>query len=207
MFSGITNIFKVPPRQAENTDTRQEIRRHEPEYEQRKQGKRKKTPEELFSQSGSATVSVDALHVFLENFLKSQNAVADRDFATASAAPEAAKPEESGDPGFVAGLFKPPQAEEENPSAVSGAAAHAAQAYQSMARNAEDRNREHLLADASLEDGPEIVLSSSDVRVIHRLLGDLKQLEARDIHFLHIERSESFLDSLVEAVDKAKGGF
>ena len=199
MFSGITNIFKPAPLKTEKTDTRQEIKRHEPEYEQRKEGKRKKTAQEIFGEDG-ATVSVDALQLFLENFLKSQNVKADDAFAAASTN----APRQAPDPETLTGEdsdddeYTPP----ELPSPGSGTAAYAAQMYQSMSHKIEEKSRAHILANASLEDGPEIALSPSDVRIIHNLLKDLKKLEVREIHYLHIERQDDFLQSIVDAVAK-----
>ena len=73
MFSTIGRIFSnQPPRQAENTDTRQDIQRHDPDFERRRK-KRQSEKEEPFPEDG-ATVSVEALRIFLENFLKSLSA-------------------------------------------------------------------------------------------------------------------------------------
>lgn len=195
MFNGITNIFKPGPLKTEKTDARLEIKRPEPEYEKRKGGKRKKTAQEIFGEDG-ATVSVDALHVFLENFLESQNANADNAFAAASAVPPSTPVSDT--------LDISPDAKnlQEPPAQRDGAAAYAAHTYQTMSQNMEEKSRTHILANASLEDGPEISLSPSDVRIIHNLLKDLKKLEARDIHYLHIERGDDFLQSIVDAVAK-----
>ncbi len=195
MFNGITNIFKPGPLKTEKTDARLEIKRPEPEYEKRKGGKRKKTAQEIFGEDG-ATVSVDALHVFLENFLESQNVNADDAFAAASAMPPSAPASDTLDISSAA------QAPKEPPARRDGAAAYAAHTYQTMSQNMEEKSRTHILANASLEDGPEISLSPSDVRIIYNLLKDLKKLEGRDIHYLHIERGDDFLQSIVDAVAK-----
>lgn len=70
MFSNLGNIQLHKPRQAETADTRLGIGRHEKDAHQNKSGKDK--DEDFFDQEDSTTVSIEALRVFLLNFLKSQ---------------------------------------------------------------------------------------------------------------------------------------
>lgn len=193
MFSSIGKIFTTPPRQAEHSDTRQDIQRHDPEYERRKK-KKQNEPEDLFSEDG-ATVSVQALRIFLENFLKSlqeqgettpQNAQHDpeqEEFAWFKANEEAGGQSEN----------KP----------KSGNAAYAAGAYQHVAAA---QQRTSLLEDSGVDGAPLIRLEASEVRTIHAILEDLKNVEKKKIEFIRIERSESFLQSIAAAVEKIKHG-
>jgi hypothetical protein len=71
MFSNFGNIFITRPRHAESTDTRLGIRRHDPEQEGRKKKDGERENEAIFDTDDSATVTVEALRIFLENFLKS----------------------------------------------------------------------------------------------------------------------------------------
>jgi hypothetical protein len=186
MFSALGNILVNKPRQAETTDTRQGIRRHDPEHERKKNKKRDSDGPVGFDEDDSAIVSVAALRVFLENFLKS----------TENAAPAESKKEENSSETI-------PYAQDAaaEPARPSGQAAHAAHAYQHSARTGENT---YSAADGQASEtvAQSLGLSSAEVRTIHTLLEDLKNISDRKIEYLHIERSESFLQSLVEAVKK-----
>lgn len=179
MFSHIGNIFAPGPRQAEHSDTRQDIRRHDPDQERRRQ-KRKKAEDELFQDDHTASVSVTALRAFLENFLKSL------------------KTSETAQPVDQTDITPPPQQGRQ----PSGQNAYAASAYQHVAEARAPKSS--MLEGVDDTTAPAIQLDASEVRTIHTLLEDLKILQERKIEHIRIVRHESFLQSLVEAVHAIK---
>jgi hypothetical protein len=181
MFN-LGNIFITRPREAESTDTRQGIRRHETDQEQRKKGEREEKPE-AFDTDDSATVTIDALRVFLENFLKSiETQKTDGGKFRADISPQAEKDSPA-----------------QNTAPVNVQAAAAAGAYQHVAQKV-DKTASPTMSDENAAP----ILGAADVRTIHQLLADLKPLSERGIEYLTIERSDSFLGSLVAAVAKVK---
>ena len=61
-----------------------------------------------------------------------------------------------------------------------------------------------LLETTDQAGGPPLDLSAADIRTIHTLIEDLKNLNDAGVEILHIERAASFLESLVTAVNKIK---
>jgi hypothetical protein len=191
MFSALGSLFITRPREAESADARLEIRRHDPEHERRKPKKHDRNEAQIFGDDDIATVSVAALSVFLSNFL--DQAIAQHNTAEASgeridvpntaATPQTERPERPGP--------RPARSEQ---------AARAMNAYGTTA---------HATEKAAAQQPPhqtnsESALSAEDTRTIHVLLRDLQILSENKIEFLTIERSGSFLQSLVHAVEKAK---
>ena len=181
MFSALGNIILGKPRQAENADTRQDIRRHDPEQEQRrkKEGSAQDSP--FADMQDDATVSIEALRLFLENFLKGlQNENATENTGAQYAMPSAA-------------LAAP----------IPVQNAQAINAYQSGALTA--AKPAPTPAAAPIENAePAASLSSDEIRTIYKLMDDLQDLSERGIHYLHIERSDTFLHSLESAVAKIR---
>ncbi len=188
MFSTFGNIFVTRPRHAETTDTRQGIRRHDPDQESRRKKGEGETSDALFDTDDSATVTVEALRIFLENFLKSL---------------DVKKPENARTNPAVAEPQTSPEIPTSPAQPVDGEAAKAAGVYQHVAQKV-DRTAAPP-APESMETAPsaDMLLAASDIRAIHKLLEDLKLLAARGIDYLTIERSDSFLNSLIAAVAKA----
>lgn len=188
MFSTIGRIFtNQTPRQAENTDTRQDIQRHDPDYERRNK-KRDNEKEELFSEDG-ATISVEALRIFLENFLKS---LSSQNTFNAGSKLVNKEREEFLNPQDNAHI-------EQNTKSISGQTAHAIHAYQ---HTSEAQQKKSLLEDGSVEGAPPISLDASEVRTIHKILEDLKTIEEKNIAYIHIERATTFLQSISNAIEK-----
>lgn len=191
MIPIIGNIFAPQnthgePRHAENADTRQEIKRHDPDQE-RNRHKRDAQEDDPFQDENSTIISVEALRVFLDNFLKSLNEEDDGMQET----PPPSPPTENTQHARAETLR------------ASGKAAIAANAYQSMARR--QRNTS-LLKDSDMNHAPDIKLEASEMRVIHTLLDDLKMLSEKNIEYLRIEREGSFLQSIVNAVRAIQNG-
>lgn len=198
MFSQLGPLFKATFRHAEESDTRQYIH-----HEDKKDGRRKKDDERADDSStlweDSTGVSVDALRVFLINFLN----------GTAAQTGMAAQAPGPNMPASATGLpaATPP---ETPPRPVSTMTARAVGAYQSMADKLEPHHppayppvpttgSEAGKTDADL-------LQGGEVRLIHQLIADLEELGARGVAELKIEPADSFLESLKNAVNLAKSG-
>lgn len=173
MFSNFGNLFITRSRQAEHADTRLDIRRHDPDQEGRRKKDDTQKENSGFETDDNATVTVEALRVFLENFLVSL------------------QPQKSdGGQKIIAPQNHAPKSAPR--THTDGEASRAAGVYQHVAQKV-DRTAP-----------PPVELAAADIRTIHQLLADLKPLTERGIEYLVIERSDSFLGSLVAAVEKAK---
>lgn len=184
MFSSVSNIFSVKPREAESADTRLGIRRHDPDQERSKKKSKDEEEKVFFNDGDEATVSVEALQIFLENFLRSLLQT-----AGTPAAP-------------VARTRQAPDVVSTNTNAGmrDGAAAYAASAYRQASFSA--RNKSYF--DSAPVQNDAIGLESHEVRTIYSLLSDLNILAQQNVKTLHIERGGTFLQSLVAAVEKGK---
>lgn len=174
MFNALGQIFSPPPlRHAEHSDTRQEIQRHDPEFERRR---KKQNPQASDEQTETVPiVSVEALLAFLQAFVKKNQPV-----------------------GIIGeNANSTPQ----TPTAAP--ASYAASAYQNTAR-AQQKNTILLETTDSAAQGPEMNLSAADIRLILRLIEDLKLLKAAEIEQLELGRAATFLQSLQDAVNTAK---
>lgn len=184
MFTSLNNILGLnQPRHAEQNDTRQDIQRHDPEYERRKR-KKQNHEEDLFSGEDGATVSVQALTLFLNKFLKELSDKPKQGFNTTSRADKDPKKEIP-----------------EHRLQTTGPAAHAASAYEQSAQSGQKTS---ILGDINENNADLISLDGSEVRIIHALLKDLKLLSEKNVEYIHIERASSFLQSLVNAVETVK---
>lgn len=173
-FAGIGNILR---RHTENADSRFDIRRHEPEQERRRKKDDRDAEKIRFDIYDNATVSVEALRVFLENFLKS---LSSKSFSENLS------------------LGNPPgQDSPASESPVSAQASHAARQYRTAAETAPKKP-----APAGPAVGQEL-LSNEEVRAIYRILENISLLQVRRIDYLTIEKGETFLASLDNAAQKA----
>ncbi len=181
MLTHLQTFFGVQPRHAEQSDTRQEIRRHDPDAQPRKKDDDRKSDEDFAMADDHAVVSVPALRVFLENFLKTQKAQGDADEQVVITQPRQAK-----DSGKV----------------LDGETVRAVRAYQHTALAGDEPAYTGQASQNSQE-----LLGGEDVRTIHILMADLEELSARGVEYLKIEKASTFLGSLVAAVAAAKEGF
>ena len=196
MFSNIGNIFAPKPREAESADTRLGIRHHDPDQDRQKKNRKDKEQQALFSTEDDATVSIEALRVFLENFLRSSSSGTESPEQETAPHPDLTE-QQPGPRNHADSLREQPETQIRNETA-----ARAAHTYQAMA-DSMDR------APAPASAPPLIsstALKGQDVRTIHSLLDDLKILSERNVKHLRIERSDSFLHSLATAAVKAKAG-
>lgn len=201
----INHLFVTPPRQAEHADARMQTRRQNPDEDRRSSDDRKDdTP---FDTEDKPVVSVQALLSFLQDFLTSlapQTQPGDTDagetpppegHAQADEAPSATTP-------------KPPALDSAyrasaRPSAPKLQAQKAAQAYQAGART-QPGNVGHTQKTTLKEAATALGLSQREYKTIEQLIVDLKQLSALHIEHLTLQKTESFLQSLVLSVETAK---
>lgn len=184
MFTSLNNILGLnQPRHAEQNDTRQDIQRHDPEYERRKR-KKQESKEDLFAGENGETVSVQALTLFLNKFLKELSD----------------KPKQGFNATSLPDNEETPNSQENKPP-TSGPAAQAASAYQ---HSAQSQQQTSILGDINENNADLISLDGSEIRIIHGLLKDLKFLSDKGIEYIHIERASSFLQSLINAVETVK---
>lgn len=187
MFYSIGNIFTREPRQAEHTDTRQAIQRHDPDFQRSKDDQHEDTGEEFGE--NFAFVSVSALILFLQNFVKEHSR--EEQFKDAAQALSELNDEKDVHP------EEPHQRAPANPQA-----AKAANAYQTMAQA--NKQNEILIETTDAAQGPSLDLSNQDLRSIYALIEDLNALSEQNVETLKIERAETFMDSLKAAVQRAK---
>ena len=191
MFYTLGNILSPQSRRAEQTDTRQEIQRHDPEYERRK-GQKQDKKEDINFEDG-AIVSVEALKDFLENFVR------ERAQDTQSEETKTPSSDETNE-ALTPRQSQPEKTQTRTP--VNNPAAQAANAYaQSAHINDHDKV---LLETTDKADGPPLDLSAADIRTLHALIEDLKILQAAKIETIKLERADSFIESLVNATQKSK---
>ncbi len=182
MFSNVSNIFSVKPREAESADTRLGIRRHDPDQERSKKKGKDEEEKVFFNDGDEATVSVEALQIFLESFLRSLLST------TGMPAAPAINAEHT------------PSTAIANTAMRDGAAAYAASAYRQASFSAKNKS----VFDSAPVQNDAIGLESHEVRTIYSLLSDLNILAQQNVKTLHIERGGTFLQSLVAAVEKGK---
>lgn len=184
-------VFKAIFRQAEQTDARLGIRRDEKhEGGSRKQPERKDSSEEEAFDEARPVVSVAALVAFLEGLVQTLR----------RKAPSPPTPD------FVVPAVLPPRetaSRSDEWGKGAAAPAHAASVYKSvaggMSSHPEDAGDS---GGASLPlSGQTEALSVEDVRAILVLLEKLKALRAET---LTIEKAPTFLQSLSNAVERAK---
>lgn len=191
MFSQLGPLFKTTLRQAEQADTRLQIRREEKENQGKKDDAEESAEETSALWEDSTEVSVGALRTFLIEFLKSRG----------DSVPEA--PELQGENTSIMSGLTP-----ESRPPVSNAAARAVKAYSSM--QAQNYGPPPVVETASEPQAEEVdlvsLLAADELRTIHVLIAELDILARKGVQMLTIEKADSFLQALVEAVrvEKAK---
>lgn len=192
MLYNLGRIISNLPRQAEHADTRQAIRRHDPEQERRKKKDRAASKDTW--EDDSAVVSIAALKAFLENLVerpKSDFSDVAQQSPTEYSAPEAQADDDT-------------DARGKSPPAVPDATAYASRAYahaaETSAQQEEQKKMRHDKNAASAAGH----LSSEDLQIAHKLLKDIRFLEKEGIETLRITRNASFMDSLYQAIAFAK---
>ena len=184
MFSSLGPLFKTQLRQAEAADTRLEIRRDEKQEQGKKREPENESDEASFLWDDSTSVSVEALRTFLIEFLKGRG----------EPVPEAPAP--VGEPSLMAGLTPQPR-----PPASSRAAA-AVKAYTAMSGQQQHFEPPSPPQEPETPEDVDLVslLKADELRTIHVLIGELDILARKGVQTLVIEKADTFLESLVQAV-------
>jgi hypothetical protein len=186
MFSGFGNIFAMKPRRTESTDTRLGIRHHDPDQGSHGKRNRKTEPRPGFETDDSTTITVEALRIFLENFLR----VIENE-------KDAARPKNLNS--NIAVLYP---VENRNSSSITSRDSQAARAVNAYQHTAHNTAQKIPAAPDPAEEAPSL-LTAPDIDTIHKLIKDLGPLTTRGIEYITIERSDTFLGSLAAAVEKA----
>lgn len=184
MFSNLGPLFKATFRQTEQLDARMSIRKDDPRDEGKKRDPREEEPEDDSLWEDSMGVSITALRSFLISFVEGKTGQTE-----SSGAPQSG------------GAEPPPPVPEVRP-AQDTHHARAIHAYQSMAEKGGAVHHTPPPTPASDVD----LIHAQDVRVIHALIADLKMLEDVGHTTLALERSDSFLNALQDAVARLKSG-
>lgn len=190
MYANIGHLFTSAPYRAEQTDTRQAIHRHDPEFERRRGKGKNGSKESEFDIEDHADVSIGALKAFLENFVKTMGGSQEQVTPNERAAASEKNPEIEQAPQQKS----PPRKPQSSPQA-----ARAASIYQ---RTAQKTSGSANYAN-SKQTATAMGLKATDIRTIHQLIVGLDELSKRNVQNLRIERSDSFLNSLLNAVQKA----
>ncbi len=191
MFSQLGPLFKTTLRQAESADTRLEIRREEKENPGKKRDEQDAADNTGDLWEDSTSVSVEALRTFLIEFLKGRGE--DVPEARVSAAEE----------NIYAGITPPPPLRPASPMAAKAVKAYASTAGQNHHPAPPPVMPEQTEETVDLAD----LLKADELRTIHALIHELDLLSRKGVQTLTIEKAETFLESLVQAVrlEKAKG--
>lgn len=196
MVNELGRLFGILPRQAENADARMELRHHDPDRQRQRRDQDEDESSDKVWADDNAVVSVAALEVFLKNLLQSpMNRQEQRESRAQKAGDE-----NTGWLDFGNHPTEHPLVAGETPMT------RAAQAYQTTAEKQKPAgtppNAASAAEDARQEPLP-LDLAAHDVRLMHQILDKLKILRAQGIDYVTIERGDSFLQSLADAVDKA----
>jgi len=183
MFSQLGPLFKTTFRQAESNDTRQAI-----PHDERDKGRRKREEEEQKEENtdlwqDNMSVTTGALRAFLINFLKTMPGAEDVSLVEEDK-PLSARPHERSRP-------------------TNTRNAKAVRAYQAMAEQGAERAPTPKKEDKRVEPTADL-LQSQELRDIHQLIDDLDVLHNRGVTDLRIQQSESFIQSLKNAVKLQK---
>jgi hypothetical protein len=183
MLANFLNIRTKRPREAESADARLNIRRQDPDAQNRKS---KDTPDEDGSsfalEEDSATVSLEALQNFLDGFLASQTTLESAPAATYSK------------PNIPAGLAATPLR--------TGPYTAQTRAYQMAARTSAIKIPQAPPRPAPLTQKARLPVH--ELQALLQLRVDLRLLALQGVTVLTIERGESFVQSLITAAAKAK---
>ena len=183
MYSRLDPVFQAAlPRQTESTDTRQGIRHEEKTDDRGRKDKGHKDEESPDIWEDSTIVSVRALDAFLAGLVAT---AAQNEKANSAEVQISRKPAETA---------AAPPAHENKPVTE---AARAAKAYKSMYYTGQKEHQPPLPAPPAGDSS--VKLSAEEMRVLHKLMADINILAARGIETLQIRKSDSFLQSLVDA--------
>lgn len=188
MFSNLGPLFKATFRQAEQADTRMAIRKDDPRDQGRKKDPREDETDSSDLWEDSTGVSVEALRTFLINFVEGRIAT--------HLTPEGkeAPPGDDASPALAAPEVRPPQ---------NTQTARAMHAYQSQADKT--GHGYHPPPPAAPPSDVDLI-HAQDVRVIHALIADLAALSEAGVDTVTLEKADTFLAALQNAIARARSG-
>lgn len=173
MFSKLGPLFETKFRHAENTDTRQAIRRDESKSGRKKDKQERDTERDQDLWTDSTVVSLEALYAFLSGFLQQQlnkeKQSEETDIQNEKPLSQAVSPEQK-----------------------------AVNAYQTTAHYTQATPTH----DMQPEYDPD-ALSNPDIRIMNNILQNILTLEKRGVTELAIPKQGTFLESLESAVNTA----
>jgi hypothetical protein len=187
MFSQLGPLFKTTFRQAESNDTRLAIPHDEREKRRRKEEEEQKKEASGDFWEDNTSVTVSALRAFLVSFLKTLLGQQD------GAALRTAQEKENLS-------VRPP--EKNRPTNTQNA--KAVRAYQSMAEKTQSQAPAPSEKKAEKIEPTADLLQSEELRDIHKLIDDLEELEREGVQDLQIQKANSFIDSMKNAVKLKK---
>lgn len=185
MFSQLGPLFKTAFRKAEQSDARLEIRREEKEHQKKKEEEKEEVLSDDDLWNDTTIVSLQALRTFLIDFLKSKG--------------DQLTEEEINTPSVFSSLTPtaPPPADALNARAHKAYAAMSAYAAPVSGPSTTPENKPET---KNLSD----LLAVDELRTMHILIRELDGLAAKGVQTLTIEKDETFLKALVQAVDKLR---
>lgn len=185
MDSKLEGVFRTNLYTTEKIDTRMGIRHQDPEA-QKRQSRDPKDEEEGVFGDDHTTLSVAALHGFLNSLLQQ-----------AGQTPKQQEPENTAPTPHPAGAMT--QAQQSGYAAAANAYQSTAQSGSSTAIPLNDPPVTTAQATATID------LSEDELNTIRQLLKDVETLAARGIATINLRPAESFLQSLSAGVAEALG--
>lgn len=171
-----TKVDKVKPAigQAERIDARKDIKHQDPSYDREARKGDDSVSARSLENGDNPVVHIEALQLFLKSLIKPAGSANDK------------------------ADFSKPHKEK-----ASSAAAKASSAYEHASEigGGEDFAGDEVEIDDSI-DMSNIQLDKADIRQIHGLLDKLKVLREQHVEFLHLDKSDTFLNSIEDAVNK-----
>lgn len=186
MFSGLINSYtNYRNREVNSADTRLGLLKREANDGGSEQRAPKKDYKDSLDGMDEAQVSIESLRCFLEGFLKSMSDDLCKEEAKRN------------------NVEIPDMQRMEDAKAECAAGSHEALSAYQQAQGLTGPCAKLSSADTKMT-ANSLGLSIDEVRTVFLLIEDLRDLEARGMDSLSIERSDTFLGSLVEAVKRVK---
>ena len=194
MFSDIRNILPKTPAsdaKAQQTDTRQEILRHDPEHERQKKNKQSQEDKNGLFGDDLTEVSIDMLDVFLQQILDNytgQSETPSKDIAVEK------------EDGTDLGKQVSDDSSEQNQNA------QAVGAYARTASYTTHEEHHHVPPAATSGAGSSPQLSASDMHLVYQMQKDIILLKERGVAAIAIIQAapdESFLQTIHSGMKRA----
>jgi hypothetical protein len=199
MLNALGSILKLPFRQAENMDTHQYIRRQE--RDSQKQKRSGQSEGETTDFYDDAVLSLDALELFLKTLQKTA-----QESSFLGVSQQITKPKKQ------ASKTESIKSSAQNPDIHQALSAysHAAETSSDRGASSFDNDQEaHALDGLNALFAQDSSQSSQDglsSEQITSMLKDIAVLKSRGLRDIRIERADTFLDSILGAIEKALQG-